>query len=68
MDAIHEGGQSMDADVAAALCSRVVISTSSGIGGGAFMLLRLANGATKAFDMRETAPLLAPKVPFNHRL
>lgn len=41
MDAIHEGGHAVDAVVAAALCLGVVITSSSGIGGGAFMLLRL---------------------------
>ncbi|AES99738.1 gamma-glutamyltranspeptidase [Medicago truncatula] len=68
MAAIHEGGHAVDAVVAAALCLGVVSSASSGIGGGAFMLLRLANCVAKAFDMRETAPLLASKVPVNHRL
>ncbi|KAG2401015.1 Glutathione hydrolase [Vigna angularis] len=32
-----------------------------GLGGGAFMLLRQANGVSKAFDMRETAPSLASR-------
>ncbi|KAI4317214.1 hypothetical protein L6164_025104 [Bauhinia variegata] len=61
MDALREGGHAVDAAVAAALCLGVVSPASSGIGGGAFMLLRLANGEAKAFDMRETAPLLASK-------
>lgn len=61
MDVIQEGGHAVDAAVAAALCLGVVSSASSGIGGGAFMLLRLANGVAKAFDMRETAPLHASK-------
>jgi len=68
MDVIQEGGHAVDAAVAAALCLGVVSSASSGIGGGAFMLLRLANGVAKAFDMRETAPHLASKVSFNHGL
>lgn len=63
MDALREGGHAADAAVAAALCLGVVSPASSGLGGGAFMLLRLANGVAKAFDMRETAPLLASKVP-----
>ncbi|PIA56901.1 hypothetical protein AQUCO_00700925v1, partial [Aquilegia coerulea] len=56
---LQEGGHAVDASVAAALCLGVVSSASSGIGGGAFMLVRLANGKAQAFDMRETAPLLA---------
>ncbi|KAJ7945350.1 Gamma-glutamyltranspeptidase [Quillaja saponaria] len=56
MEILREGGHAVDASVAAAFCLGVVSPASSGIGGGAFMLLRLANGKEKAFDMRETAP------------
>ncbi|XP_019197910.1 PREDICTED: gamma-glutamyltranspeptidase 1-like [Ipomoea nil] len=56
-DVLVDGGHAVDAAVAAALCLGVVSPASSGIGGGAFMLLRSADGAeVKAFDMRETAP------------
>ncbi|PKA51589.1 Gamma-glutamyltranspeptidase 1 [Apostasia shenzhenica] len=58
-DVLKEGGHAVDATVASALCLGVVSSASSGIGGGAFMLLRLANGKAQAFDSRETAPLHA---------
>ncbi|TKY47618.1 Gamma-glutamyltranspeptidase 1 [Spatholobus suberectus] len=61
MDVLREGGHAVDAAVAAALCLGVVSPASSGLGGGAFMLLRQANGVAKAFDMRETAPSLASK-------
>lgn len=57
-----EGGHAVDAAVAAALCLGVVSPASSGLGGGAFMVLRLANGQAQAFDMRETAPSLASQV------
>ncbi|PKU71465.1 glutathione hydrolase 1-like [Dendrobium catenatum] len=56
---LKEGGHAVDATVASVLCLGVVSSASSGIGGGAFMLLRLANGKAQAFDSRETAPLRA---------
>ncbi|XP_041008161.1 glutathione hydrolase 1 [Juglans microcarpa x Juglans regia] len=59
MKVLREGGHAVDASVAAALCLGVVSPASSGIGGGAFMLLRLASGKAQAFDMRETAPLHA---------
>ncbi|XP_068342113.1 glutathione hydrolase 1-like isoform X2 [Pyrus communis] len=58
-DVLREGGNAVDVSVAAALCLGVVSPASSGIGGGAFMLVRLASGEAHAFDMRETAPLLA---------
>lgn len=62
MDVLREGGHAVDALVATALCLGVVSPASSGIGGGAFMLIRLASGKSQAFDMRETAPLLASEV------
>ncbi|KAL8098265.1 hypothetical protein AgCh_031142 [Apium graveolens] len=37
----------------------VVSPASSGISGGAFMVFRSANGKAQAFDMRESAPMLA---------
>ncbi|KAI3451101.1 hypothetical protein Pfo_007766 [Paulownia fortunei] len=58
-DILWEGGHAVDAAVAAALCLGVVSPGSSGIGGGAFMLVRSADGKTEAYDMRETAPELA---------
>ncbi|XWS29479.1 hypothetical protein CRYUN_Cryun24cG0032300 [Craigia yunnanensis] len=59
MNVLRIGGHAVDAAVAASLCLGVVSPASSGIGGGAFMLLREANGKTQAFDMRETAPMKA---------
>lgn len=61
-DVLREGGNAVDASVAAALCLGVVSPASSGIGGGAFMLVRLASGKVQALDMRETAPLIASQV------
>ena len=62
---LREGGHAVDAAVAAALCLGVVSPASSGIGGGAFMILRLGSGEAQAYDMRETAPLLASEVNLN---
>ncbi|KAL5758348.1 hypothetical protein ACOSP7_020959 [Xanthoceras sorbifolium] len=59
MDVLRGGGHAVDASVATALCLGVVSPASSGIGGGAFMLVRLASGKTQALDMRETAPMQA---------
>ncbi|KAL9861657.1 putative aminoacyltransferase, Glutathione hydrolase [Arabidopsis thaliana] len=58
LSVLREGGNAVDASVAAALCLGVVSPASSGIGGGAFMLVKIA-GKEVAYDSRETAPLLA---------
>eukprot|EP00249_Psilotum_nudum_P021610 c28171_g1_i6 orf=307-1956(+) len=59
INVLREGGHAVDAAVATALCIGVVIPSSSGLGGGSFMLVRLANGEAETFDMRETAPAAA---------
>ncbi|KAB1199970.1 Gamma-glutamyltranspeptidase 1 [Morella rubra] len=59
MEVLREGGHAVDASVATTLCLGIVSPASSGIGGGAFMLLGLSSGKAQAFDMRETAPLQA---------
>ncbi|CAA0806403.1 Gamma-glutamyltranspeptidase 1 [Striga hermonthica] len=64
VDVLKKGGHAVDAAVAAALCLGVVSPASSGLGGGAFLLVRSANGSTKAYDMRETAPSCANKTMY----
>lgn len=59
MKMIEQGGNAVDAAVAAALCLGVVDGHNSGIGGGCLILIRLADGTTHAIDGRETAPRLA---------
>ena len=53
---LREGGHALGAIVSTSLCLGVVSPSSSGLGGGTFMLLRSSNGQAQAFNMRETAP------------
>lgn len=63
---LRKGGHAVDAAVAAAICSGVLHPMSSGIGGGAFIIVRSsADGKAEAFDARETAPAAASKVRFS---
>ena len=59
VEAMRHGGNAIDAAVAAALMLGVVDGHNSGIGGGCFMLIRLADGRFIAIDGRETAPKAA---------
>ena len=51
-----EGGNAVDATVAAAFALGVVDCHNSGIGGGCFFVIRLSDGKLIALDGRETAP------------
>ncbi len=57
--AMRAGGNAIDAAVATALTLGVVDGHNSGIGGGCFLLARLADGTFIAIDGRETAPAAA---------
>ena len=62
IDILREGGHAVDVAVSTSFCLGVASPTSSGLGGGAFMLLRSSNGQAQAFNMRETAPQAASEV------
>src|SRR5204863_4891966 len=61
---LKEGGNAIDAAVAAGLTLGVVEGHNSGIGGGCFMLIRTTDGKTFALDGRETAPATAHRDMF----
>jgi len=61
LDALRSGGNAIDAAIACALTLGVVDGHNSGIGGGCFMLIRLADGRLFALDGRETAPARATR-------
>src|SRR4051812_2516002 len=64
INAMKNGGNAVDAAVATALTLGVVDGYNSGIGGGCFMLIRLADGKFLAIDGREMAPAAATRDMF----
>ncbi len=64
IDVIARGGNAIDAAIAAAFTLGVVDGHNSGIGGGCFVLVRLADGRIFAIDGREMAPAAASRDMF----
>lgn len=64
LNVLKSGGNAIDAAVAVGFTLGVVDSHNSGIGGGCFMLIRLANGKFVAIDGREMAPAAATRDMF----
>ncbi len=62
--AMRNGGNAIDAAVAAGLTLGVVDGFNSGIGGGCFLLIRKADGSVAAIDGREKAPAAATRDMF----
>jgi gamma-glutamyltranspeptidase / glutathione hydrolase len=64
VNVLKQGGNAVDATVAVALTLGVVDGFNSGIGGGCFFLIRLADGTVAAIDGREMAPAAASRDMF----
>jgi gamma-glutamyltranspeptidase/glutathione hydrolase len=60
-DIMRQGGNAVDAAVATGFALAVVHPAAGNIGGGGFMLLRLANGEIHFLDYREKAPKSASR-------
>ncbi|MCB0521648.1 MAG: gamma-glutamyltransferase [Saprospiraceae bacterium] len=64
LEIMRKGGNAIDAAIASQFALAVVHPRAGNIGGGGFLVIRMANGETAALDYREKAPAAARRDMF----
>jgi gamma-glutamyltranspeptidase/glutathione hydrolase len=64
VEVLRAGGNAVDAAVAVGFALAVTFPNAGNLGGGGFMMVRLADGHIVAIDYRETAPFAMTKTAF----